>query len=161
MGRISQKALGDSPTARSNAYNEDGGRGTVDDMRRVIMKQKSGESSSCSTRLELPPLPRLVVGMDAPLKDLKEKLLCDDGVSMLVLTAPGGCGKTTLATMFCKDEEVKGKFKNNIVFVTVSQNGNLELVVKRLCEYVCSPVPKFQNEVHMFQRKFFNAPRCR
>ncbi|KAL6206258.1 hypothetical protein ACLB2K_023506 [Fragaria x ananassa] len=70
--------------------------------------------------------------MDAPLKDLKEKLLCDDGVSMLVLTAPGGCGKTTLATMFCKDEEVKGKFKNNIVFITVSQNGNLELVVKRL-----------------------------
>ena len=44
-----------------------------------------------------------------------------------------------------------GKFKNNIVFITVSQNGNLELVVKRLCEYVCSPVPKFRNEVHMFQ----------
>ncbi|KAL6196933.1 hypothetical protein ACLB2K_032546 [Fragaria x ananassa] len=59
--------------------------------------------------------------MDAPLKDLKEKLLCDDGVSMLVLTAPGGCGKTTLATMFCKDEEVKGKFKNNSLHYSISK----------------------------------------
>ena len=85
------------------------------------MKQKSGESSSCSTRLELPPLPRLVVGMDAPLKDLKEKLLCDDGVSMLVLTAPGGCGKTTLATMFCKDEEVKGNIYVNLAYHHTAQ----------------------------------------
>lgn len=42
------------------------------------------------------------------LKNLKLKLLNDDKVSMLVLTAPGGCGKTTLAQMFCQDEEVKG-----------------------------------------------------
>ncbi|KAM5581576.1 putative disease resistance protein [Rosa sericea] len=126
-------------------------RDVVDDMQRVMLKQQSAESSSCSTRLELPPLPRLIVGLDGPLNDLKEKLLADDGVSKLVLTAPGGCGKTTLATMFCQDEEVKGIFKNNIIFITVSQKGNLELVVKRLCESVSSPVPTFQNKVHMLQ----------
>ncbi|XP_050382699.1 probable disease resistance protein At5g66900 [Argentina anserina] len=123
----------------------------VDDIHSMMVKQQSAESSSCNTRLELPPLPRLIVGMDAPLKDLKEKLLYDDGVSMLVLTAPGGCGKTTLATMFCQDEEVKGKFKNNILFITVSQNGNLELVVQRLCGHFGSSVPGFQNEVHVLQ----------
>ncbi|XP_062010050.1 probable disease resistance protein At5g66900 [Rosa rugosa] len=124
--------------------------GTVDDIHRMMLKQQPAESSS-STRLELPPLPRLIVGLDGPLNDLKKKLLADDGVSRLVLTAPGGCGKTTLATMFCQDEEVKGKVKDNIIFITVSQKGNLELVVKRLCESESSPVPTFQNKVHMLQ----------
>ncbi|XP_024186220.1 probable disease resistance protein At5g66900 isoform X2 [Rosa chinensis] len=136
-------------------------RVVVDEMQRDMLKQQSAESSS-STRLELPPLPKLIVGLDGPLNDLKEKLLADDGVSRLVLTAPGGCGKTTLATMFCEDEEVKGIFKKNIIFITVSQKGNLELVVKRLCEYltsVRSPVPTFQNKVHMLQwmQTFFKS----
>ena len=75
---------------------------------RVILNQSAESSTSTSTTqhelckvLELPPLPRLVVGLDVPLKELKSKLLENDEVSMLVLTAPGGCGKTTLATMFC------------------------------------------------------------
>lgn len=55
----------------------------------------------------VPELPPLTVGLEGPLKELKLMLL-KDGVSMLVLTAPGGCGKTTLATKFCQDAEVRG-----------------------------------------------------
>lgn len=57
---------------------------------------------------EAPELPRVTVGLDVPLTELKMKLLKDDKVSMLVLTAPGGSGKTTLATKFCQDGDVKG-----------------------------------------------------
>lgn len=49
------------------------------------------------------------VGMEMPLRELKTKLLKDETVTMLVLTAAGGCGKTTLAIKFCEDDEVKGR----------------------------------------------------
>lgn len=55
----------------------------------------------------VPQLPEFPVGLDKPLRELKTNLL-KDGVSRLVLTAPGGCGKTTLAAKFCQDEQVKG-----------------------------------------------------
>ncbi|KAM1940157.1 hypothetical protein ACFX13_027896 [Malus domestica] len=81
----------------------------------------------------VPELPRVTVGLDEPLRDLKEMLLKDD-VSMLVLTATGGWGKTTLATKFCQDEEVKDKFKENIFFVTVSvhPNSDVEKLYQRM-----------------------------
>ncbi|KAK9902930.1 hypothetical protein M0R45_001443 [Rubus argutus] len=95
---------------------------------------------------EVPELPSFTVGLDVPLKELKMKLLKDDQVSMLVVTAPGGCGKTTLATKFCQDEEVKGKFKNNIFFVTVSKAPNLDSIVRELYQCRGSSVPTFQDE---------------
>lgn len=49
------------------------------------------------------------VGLDVPLRELKKKLLTD-GVSMLVVTGIGGCGKTTLAKQFCQDDQVKGMY---------------------------------------------------
>ncbi|KAL6273781.1 hypothetical protein ACE6H2_024473 [Prunus campanulata] len=95
-----------------------------------------------------PELPLLVVGLDSPLKELKRKLLnLKDGVSMLVLTAPGGCGKTTLATTFCQDQEVKDIFRDNIFFVTVSKNPNLEYVVQELLRRTGSALPTLGNEV--------------
>ncbi|CAB4287486.1 unnamed protein product [Prunus armeniaca] len=75
----------------------------------------------------VPELPPVTVGLDEPLRDLKKKLLKDD-LSMLVLTAHGGSGKTTLATKFCHDKEVKDKFNNNIFFVTISKKPNLDFV---------------------------------
>ncbi|XP_062002208.1 probable disease resistance protein At5g66900 [Rosa rugosa] len=68
------------------------------------------------------------VGVDMPLRELKIKLLKDEKVTMLVLTAPGGCGKTTLAIKFCEDYEVKDKFKENIFFVTVSRKSDDRVV---------------------------------
>lgn len=55
----------------------------------------------------IPGPPDFSVGLDFPLKELKMQLLKEE-VSMLVLTAPGGCGKTTLAKMLCHDKESKG-----------------------------------------------------
>jgi replication-associated recombination protein RarA len=34
--------------------------------------------------------------------------LFKDGVSIVVLSAPPGCGKTTLARLLCHDKEVEG-----------------------------------------------------
>lgn len=48
------------------------------------------------------------VGLDKPVEKLKAKLF-RDGVRLLVVTAPGGCGKTTLALKFCHDKQVKSK----------------------------------------------------
>lgn len=55
-----------------------------------------------------PPKPRgEVVGLDVPLTELKMKLF-KDGVSVIVVSAQGGSGKTTLVQELCRDEEVKG-----------------------------------------------------
>ncbi|TQD97229.1 hypothetical protein C1H46_017160 [Malus baccata] len=108
----------------------------------VIPKQPDSEAW-CA----VPQLPPLVVGLDVPLRELKRILLKDQNVSMVVLTAPGGCGKTTLATKFCQDTDVKDTFKDNIFFVTVSKKPKLENIVHDLYQRKGFPVPTFQNEV--------------
>lgn len=55
----------------------------------------------------VPGLLDFVVGLDGPLRDLKAMLL-KDAKPMVVLSAPGGCGKTTLAKMLCRDPEIEG-----------------------------------------------------
>ncbi|KAF3438901.1 hypothetical protein FNV43_RR17176 [Rhamnella rubrinervis] len=65
-------------------------------------------------------LPSLVVGLDGPLEELKKRLL-SSGESLLVVTGLGGSGKTLLAQKFCHDPLVKGRFNDNIFFVTVSK----------------------------------------
>ncbi|PRQ47848.1 putative P-loop containing nucleoside triphosphate hydrolase, leucine-rich repeat domain, L [Rosa chinensis] len=95
----------------------------------------------------LPELPEFLVGLDEALSGLKMKLL-KDGVSRLVLSAPGGCGKTTLATKFCQDKQVKDKFKEKIFFITISKRPNLDLVVQELRQSsMGSKVPTFESEV--------------
>jgi hypothetical protein len=51
--------------------------------------------------------PKFTVGLDLPMKELKTLLLKEE-VQLLLLTAPGGCGKTTLVQMLCQDEQIKG-----------------------------------------------------
>ncbi|XP_016651749.1 PREDICTED: probable disease resistance protein At5g66900 isoform X1 [Prunus mume] len=111
----------------------------------LVLQNQAKTEAWCAA----PELPLLVVGLDFPLKELKRKLLnLKDGVSMLVLTAPGGCGKTTLATTFCQDQEVKDTFRDNIFFVTVSSNPNLERIVQELHRCRGSKVPTLGNEVN-------------
>ena len=51
--------------------------------------------------------PDFTVGLDMPMKELKTLLLKEE-VQLLLLTAPGGCGKTTLVQMLCQDDQIRG-----------------------------------------------------
>ncbi|XP_045786289.1 probable disease resistance protein At5g66900 [Trifolium pratense] len=93
----------------------------------------------------VPENPKFIVGLDIPFSKLKMELL-RDGSSTLVLTGLGGLGKTTLATKICWDEHLKGKFKENIIFVTFSKTPMLKTIVERLFEHCGYPVPQFQSE---------------
>ena len=57
----------------------------------------------------VPMLDKVLVGLDLPLLEIKTKLFKDDDpVVSLVVSAPPGCGKTTLVTQLCHDDEIKG-----------------------------------------------------
>ena len=47
-------------------------------------------------------------GLDVPMKELRTELLKDDGMQVIVVSAPGGAGKTTLIKKLCADDQVKG-----------------------------------------------------
>ncbi|KAM5576447.1 hypothetical protein ABKV19_007358 [Rosa sericea] len=108
--------------------------------------QSQFEINGCCAVPDEQPPPTITVGLDAPLEELKKNFL-KDGVSMLVLAGPGGCGKTTLAKAFCQDQEVKDIFKKNIFFVTVSKTPNLNNIVRELCQLKGFQVPFFHTEV--------------
>ncbi|KAD4179621.1 hypothetical protein E3N88_28212 [Mikania micrantha] len=116
----------------------------------------------------VPLLPRGIVAFDEPLKKLKAKVFVeldayDDGSngdsnsmdidddgdesSVVVVAAAGGCGKTTLVTMLCHDSDIKGKFRENIFFVTVSETPNFMVIVNELFNPNSSsqPIP-FQSD---------------
>ncbi|KAJ9562330.1 hypothetical protein OSB04_007490 [Centaurea solstitialis] len=93
----------------------------------VVTKRAGGFSGSCS----VPGLPDVVIGLDYHLEELKRRLLKDDN-QVLTVSAPGGCGKTTLAKMVCHDDEIKGIFGDNIFYVTVSRTATLKSVVQKL-----------------------------
>ncbi|KAG6666331.1 hypothetical protein CIPAW_01G024100 [Carya illinoinensis] len=76
--------------------------------------------------------------------ELKIQLLKVE-VSMLVLTAPGGCGKTTLVKMLDHDDHIKGIFKENIFFVPVSKTPNLKVIIQKLLDKD-DRLPAFQSD---------------
>ncbi|KAJ6378634.1 hypothetical protein OIU78_028791 [Salix suchowensis] len=86
-----------------------------------------GRNVSCA----IPQSLVMPVGLQEELAELKMELF-KDGVSIVVLSAPPGCGKTTLAGLLCHDEEVQEKFKDNIFYVIVSKNTNMEGIVRVL-----------------------------
>ncbi|KAK7861302.1 putative disease resistance protein [Quercus suber] len=72
--------------------------------------------------------------------------LLNEKRQQILLTAPGGCGKTTLVKMLGHDQEIKGKFKDNIFFVPVSKHFNLMVIARRLYQYISDQVPEFQSD---------------
>ncbi|RXH94763.1 hypothetical protein DVH24_024447 [Malus domestica] len=81
-------------------------------------------------------LPEVVVSLSQPLEELKMMLLKNEKVSMFMLISPGGVGKTTLATMFCLDREIK-------VF---RKKPNLEHIVQQLYQCEGSQLPTIRNK---------------
>ncbi|KAM0000746.1 putative powdery mildew resistance protein, RPW8 [Helianthus debilis subsp. tardiflorus] len=92
-----------------------------------VTKRAGGFSNSCN----VPGLPDVIVGLDSHFKEVKRMLLKDD-IQVLTVSAPGGCGKTTLAKMLCHDNDIKGVFRDNIFYVTVSRTTSLKTIVQKL-----------------------------
>ncbi|KAK9902421.1 hypothetical protein M0R45_001660 [Rubus argutus] len=94
----------------------------------------------------VPEPPSFTVGLDVPLMEVKTKLL-EDSMSVLVLTGPGGCGKTTLATKVCQDPDVIEKFRHNIFFLTLAKRPNLSLILQQLNAHKGCQIPNFEDKV--------------
>ncbi|RVW57600.1 putative disease resistance protein [Vitis vinifera] len=106
----------------------------------VLLKSKKFSLASC----EATDPPAFMVGLDVPLKELKRRLFTD-GESRIVVSAPGGCGKTTLAKRLCHDQQVKEYF-TDICYVTVSKTCDLIGIIKKLFWYNAERVQGFQSE---------------
>ncbi|KAK7848815.1 putative disease resistance protein [Quercus suber] len=110
-------------------------------MNRMLQKVDSvveTPRASCA----VPGLRDLTVGLEMPIMELKTLLLKEE-VQLLLLTAPGGCGKTTLVQKLCQDDQIKGIYKENILFVNFSKTPNVKVIVQKLFDYKhCQP--KFQ-----------------
>ncbi|KAJ7951597.1 Disease resistance protein [Quillaja saponaria] len=92
-----------------------------------------------------PPPPKFTVGLDGHVEELKRRLL-KGGVSVIVLTAAGGLGKSTLAKKLCWDKQVKGKFGDNIFFLTFSKSPNLKTIAQNLFQHKGQKVPEFLSD---------------
>ncbi|XP_076954338.1 putative disease resistance protein At5g66900 [Bidens hawaiensis] len=79
----------------------------------------------------VPELPEFIIGLDQHLAILKHMLL-KDTTRVLVVSAPPGFGKTTLANMLCHDDDIKGEFGDNILYLTVSAEASLMSLAKSL-----------------------------
>lgn len=119
----------------------------IDEKMENIHKEIQCLKIPASFPVYLPPEPpAIIVGLDKQLRDLKTELLKNE-CSVVVITALEGCGKTTLAKKLCHEEDIKGKFKDNIFFVTVSKKPNLKVIVQNLFLRTGHPhVPQFQSD---------------
>uniref|UniRef100_A0A6M2EY51 RPW8 domain-containing protein n=1 Tax=Populus davidiana TaxID=266767 RepID=A0A6M2EY51_9ROSI len=121
-----------------------GVRQLTDEIGKLSMTLSNGgrvDSSKSYPLLKVDP-----VGLEIPLSDLRIKLLNDETSQHIVLSAPGGCGKTTLATALCQHGDVKDKFKSNIFFVNVPNLRNLMVIVKMIFQHKEIELPDFRSE---------------
>ena len=63
-----------------------------------------------------PRLPKLFLGREREFQSVKDKLLGEDGCSVLPILGPGGIGKTTLAVMVSEDRDICREFEKVIYF---------------------------------------------
>ncbi|KAK2657404.1 hypothetical protein Ddye_010456 [Dipteronia dyeriana] len=105
-----------------------------------------GNRSEIDELCSVPETPEITPGLDDSLKELRKELVKDNGMQVIVVTAPGGYGKTTLVKKLCADDQVRDKFKENIFFVTVSKTPDVKFIIQRILQHMKKEVPTFQTE---------------
>ncbi|WZZ74191.1 hypothetical protein YC2023_085561 [Brassica napus] len=126
-------------------------REAIESHLKSIKKKLDGWSVSRPVYMDLcsvPKLDKVVVGLDLPLMEVKKKLLDDDDdddVVSLVVSAPPGCGKTTLVTQLCHDDEIIEKFEH-IFFCDVSRVSTFRTIVQTLLQHNGYEAPTFDND---------------
>ncbi|XP_004232056.1 probable disease resistance protein At5g66900 [Solanum lycopersicum] len=107
----------------------------------------NGSSFGFSGSSDVPQVSDSMVGFDVPLHELKQKLkVLQEKDQVLVLSAPPGCGKTTLAARLCQEDDIKAIYRDNIFFVTVTKTPNIKRIVGEIFEKKGFRVPEFANE---------------
>ncbi|KAL1369624.1 hypothetical protein HN51_000021 [Arachis hypogaea] len=126
---------------------------TLEKLREIIEVLKCGCVSERRGVCGVPEKRGFTVGLEESMRKLKAEVMRErDGVSVIVLTGLAGSGKTTLATSLCWDQQVKGKFRENILFITCSKTFKIKIIVERLFEHSGYRVPEFQNEEDAINR---------
>lgn len=84
-------------------------KGMKDLMRRLSLdlKRTPLKRTLAFKNYGVPSIPDFVVGLDVPLRSVKERLL-QGGFSVTVVTGPAGCGKSTLVKKLCHDADIEG-----------------------------------------------------
>ncbi|XP_073313476.1 disease resistance protein RPM1-like [Primulina huaijiensis] len=81
-----------------------------------------------------------VVGIEKPKKQLLDWLMeSDDGLKVISVVGMGGLGKTTLVKKIYDDSSVKANF-NTHVWITVSENFNLELLLRNMIKHLANEI---------------------
>ncbi|XP_049384769.1 probable disease resistance protein At5g66900 [Solanum stenotomum] len=107
----------------------------------------NGSSFGFSGLSDVPQVSDSMVGYEVPLHELKQKLkLLQEKDKVLVLSAPPGCGKTTLAAKLCQEDDIKATYSDNIFFVTVTKTPNIKRIVGEIFEKKGDRVPEFATE---------------
>ncbi|KAF7849453.1 hypothetical protein BT93_L0779 [Corymbia citriodora subsp. variegata] len=115
----------------------------IREVKELIHSLQSGLGASGN--LAAPEAPDFIVGseVEESFRKIKDQLL-EEGVSVIVVTAPPGCGTTVLVKKLCHDVDIEGKFRH-IMFVPVKEP-NLRDIVQKMIQHNGFAVPVIETE---------------
>ena len=91
----------------------------------IIVPSFSKKSKPKASLFQVPPLPTHFVERPEPFEKVKTLMLPDRQSGTLVVSAikgMGGIGKSVLAAALARDEDVRERFKDGVLWVTLGQN---------------------------------------
>ncbi|XAR57824.1 hypothetical protein NMG60_11026101 [Bertholletia excelsa] len=109
---------------------------------RIGTEGSFGKYTGLTGCCRVPGVRQYVVGLEERIPELKMLLLKN---AVVVVSAPGGFGKTTLVKVLCNDEEITRTFED-ILFVTVSNKSNFRAIIEKLFQHKGHLLPDFQTE---------------